>query len=296
MFPETGLHPCTSRTTCPQKNWELTFELKKYICITATLINLHWLPVKSHITYKILFLTHKSFSALGPQSDLLHSYTQSWMLQSSAMNLLSFPCSNLHTFGDRAFSVAPTLWNSLPSKLCSAPSTDLFQKLLKTHLFPVVCLYSFIKHSGLPWTALYKSKLYYYYKKWKGKKRRRGAYPIYQNYLDSLKDFKPVLNIKRPFASWMKMFLPQALKCILDAKCASHFLVSPSLFSNNYCDNNIPRVHSSNILFIGHAVSWCYTLLLHIPAKFYTQSSQESDLSWTNLVLRETRSVFMEED
>lgn len=75
MFPETGLHPCTSRTTCPQQNWELTFELKKYICITATLINLHWLPVKSHITYKILFLTHKSFSALGPQSDLLQLHT-----------------------------------------------------------------------------------------------------------------------------------------------------------------------------------------------------------------------------
>lgn len=207
-----------------------------------------------------------------------------------------FPLLQPSYLWGQSLQCSPPLWNSLPSKFCSAPSTDLFQKLLKTHLFPLVCLYSFVKHSGLPWTALYKSKLYYYYKKWKGKKRRRGAYPIYQNYLDSLKDFKPVLNIKRPFASWMKMFLPQALKCILDAKCASHFLVSPSLFSNNYCDNNIPRVHSSNILFIGHAVSWCYTLLLHIPAKFYTQSSQESDLSWTYLVLRETRSVFMEED
>lgn len=186
--------PCTSRTTCPQKNWELTFELKKYICITATLINLHWLPVKSHITYKILFLTHKSFSALGPQSDLLHSYTQSWMLQSSAMDLLSFPCSNLHTFGDRAFSVAPTLWNSLPSKLCSAPSTDLFQKLLKTHLFPVVCLYSFIKHSGLPWTALYKSKLYYYYKKWKGKKKETGCIPHLPKLFGFLEGFQASLK------------------------------------------------------------------------------------------------------
>lgn len=162
-----------------------------------------------------------------------------------------------------------------------APSqVTYFPKLTSSPLF----VYTLLKAFMTSLNCARQIKIILLLQKMKGKRRRRGAYPIYQNYLDSLKDFKPVLNIKRPFASWMKMFLPQALKCILDAKCASHFLVSPSLFSNNYCDNNIPRVHSSNILFIGHAVSWCYTLLLHIPAKFYTQSSQESDLSWTNLV------------
>lgn len=119
---------------------------------------------------------------------------QSWMLQSSAMDLLSFPCSNLHTFGDRAFSVVPPLWNSLPSKFCSAQSTDLFQKLLKTHLFPLVCLYSFIKHSGLPWTALYKSKLYYYYKKWKGKKKETGCIPHLPKLFGFLEGFQASLK------------------------------------------------------------------------------------------------------
>lgn len=146
MFPETGLHPCTSRTTCPQQNWELTFELKKYICITATLINLHWLPVKSHITYKILFLTHKSFSALGPQSDLLQLHT---VLNATVLSHgpAFFPLLQPSYLWGQSLQCSPPLWNSLPSKLCSAPSTDLFQKLLKTHLFPFVCLYSFVKHS-----------------------------------------------------------------------------------------------------------------------------------------------------
>lgn len=38
------------------------------------IINLHWLLVKPHITYKILLVTYKSLNALAPQylSDLLH--------------------------------------------------------------------------------------------------------------------------------------------------------------------------------------------------------------------------------
>jgi hypothetical protein len=40
-------------------------------------MQLHWLPVKSRIKFKILLLTYKSLHALAPRylSDLLHPYT-----------------------------------------------------------------------------------------------------------------------------------------------------------------------------------------------------------------------------
>ncbi|XP_033984241.1 uncharacterized protein LOC117480927, partial [Trematomus bernacchii] len=108
--------------------------------ITPTLFNLHWLPVKSRITYKLLLLTYKSLHALSPQylTDLLHPYIPSRTLRSSDSGLLSIPHSRLRTFGDRAFSVAaPTLWNSLPAEICNAPSLNIFISTLKTHLFNI---------------------------------------------------------------------------------------------------------------------------------------------------------------
>ena len=52
--------------------------------ITPILQQLHCLPVKSRITYKILLLTYKSLHGLSPKylTDLLHPYTQSCSLRS----------------------------------------------------------------------------------------------------------------------------------------------------------------------------------------------------------------------
>ena len=91
--------------------------------ITPTLFNLHWLPVKSRITYKLLLVTYKSLHALSPQylTDLLHPYIPSRTLRSSDSGLRSIPPSRLRTFGDRAFSVtAPTLWNSVTPLLSTS--------------------------------------------------------------------------------------------------------------------------------------------------------------------------------
>ena len=81
---------------------------------------LHWLPVKSCITYKILLLTYKALHSIAPQclSDLLHPYTQSRTLCSAGTHQLSIPHTKLQTFGDGAFCVtAPTLWNTLPAEI-----------------------------------------------------------------------------------------------------------------------------------------------------------------------------------
>ncbi|KAL2091662.1 hypothetical protein ACEWY4_013925 [Coilia grayii] len=70
---------------------------KRWQHITPTLKQLHWLPVKSRITYKILLLTYKSLHNLAPQylSDLLHPYSQSRSLRSSGKDQLVIPRSRL---------------------------------------------------------------------------------------------------------------------------------------------------------------------------------------------------------
>ena len=84
--------------------------------ITPVLRRLHWLPVRQHITYKILLLKYKALNGMAPRyiADLLQPYTPTRQLRSSSKNLLVTPKSNLKFYGDRSFQVAaPRLWNSL---------------------------------------------------------------------------------------------------------------------------------------------------------------------------------------
>ena len=104
--------------------------------ITPTLKQLHWLPVKYRIDYKLLLLTYKALHALAPQylSDLLENYTPARTLRSSDLGLLTVPRAK--KLGDRAFSVAaPTLWNALPLGIRQAQTLASFKSALKTHLF-----------------------------------------------------------------------------------------------------------------------------------------------------------------
>ena len=107
--------------------------------ITPTLKQLHWLPVKHRINYKLLLLTYKCQHNLAPQylSGLLQDKpTHERTLRSADLDLLTVPTANLRTFGDRAFSVAaPTLWNSLPLQIRHAATLDSFKAALKRHLF-----------------------------------------------------------------------------------------------------------------------------------------------------------------
>lgn len=61
--------------------------------ITPVLKQLHWITVKSCITYKILLLTFKSLHALAPQYllNFLHTYSQSRSLWSSSKDQLAIP-------------------------------------------------------------------------------------------------------------------------------------------------------------------------------------------------------------
>ena len=114
---------------------------KKQDHITPLLRKLHWLPILSRISYKILLMTYKALHGQAPVyiSQLLHRYQPSRSLRSSSQNLLHVPKTNTVTYGDRAFSVnAPKLWNSLPNHIRSAESIDVFKSKLKTFLFTLL--------------------------------------------------------------------------------------------------------------------------------------------------------------
>ena len=110
----------------------------KYTHITPILRELHWLPIKARIEYKIILLTYKSLKGLAPYylRPLLSSYAPERMLRSSAKNLLQTPMARTKAYGERSFSVAaPKLWNNLPDTIKNIDSLDSFKKNLKTFLF-----------------------------------------------------------------------------------------------------------------------------------------------------------------
>ena len=106
--------------------------------VTPCLIDLHWLPVKYRIDYKVAILTYKCLNDLAPQylSDLVELYIPPRTLRSSSSYLLVSKVGQFKKLGDRTFSVhAPNVWNSLPLELRRSPNLDIFKRNLKTHLF-----------------------------------------------------------------------------------------------------------------------------------------------------------------
>ena len=100
---------------------------------------LHWLPIKDRIVFKILMLTYKCLYGLAPSylADLLTTYQPNRSLRSATQFLLD-PPRHIATsyYGERAFSTsAPKLWNALPQSIKNATSLTIFKKCLKTHLF-----------------------------------------------------------------------------------------------------------------------------------------------------------------
>ena len=99
----------------------LVFCVRKHDHVTPLLINLHWLPIKYRIQFKILLMTFKVLCGEAPsyQCDLITPYVPTCTLRSQ-----------------RAFKTsAPCLWNDLPYNIKSSKDINEFKKKLKTHLF-----------------------------------------------------------------------------------------------------------------------------------------------------------------
>ena len=105
---------------------------RKFDHITLTLIDLHWLPIRHRIVFKIFLLVYKSLNAKTPSylSDLLTYRRSSYSLRSVRKGDLVEPSSKMRTYGDRSFAVcAPRLWNFLPLSIRRSSSVDIFKNL-----------------------------------------------------------------------------------------------------------------------------------------------------------------------
>ena len=106
--------------------------------VTPDLINLHWLPVRNRIEYKILTHVYRLVHGLSPGylSEMLPAYSPGRQLRSANGMFLQTRVSKTVTYGDKSFrTAAPKMWNSLPLCLKVQPSIDCFKKSLKTNLF-----------------------------------------------------------------------------------------------------------------------------------------------------------------
>ena len=113
----------------------------KYCHITPLLVDLHWLPVKFRIEFKILLIVFKISKGLAPSylSFLITFKPVSrYNLRSSSNGtLLSFLNIKVKaTLGKRAFVfAAPKLWNALLRFIRETNCIYSFRRQLKTSLF-----------------------------------------------------------------------------------------------------------------------------------------------------------------
>ena len=110
--------------------------------ITPALIDLHWLPIKARIEFKICLLTYKALTSDKPKylRDCLVPYPQA---TSATVRIRHaddphrlFESSVNHTIGGRTFRyAAPRLFNDLPLEVKNSSNVAAFKKNLKTYLF-----------------------------------------------------------------------------------------------------------------------------------------------------------------
>ena len=87
----------------------------KYANITPVLKELHWLPVRERVWFKIMFLVHRAVNCRGPVHlrDLIRIYTPTRSLRSAGTKQIKRPKTKCKG-GDAKFPEATSdLWNRL---------------------------------------------------------------------------------------------------------------------------------------------------------------------------------------
>ena len=116
---------------------------KNYSSIKA-LFELHWLPIRACIDFKILLIIHKclNYSNLPSylQNLLVHNKRLGMYLNlrsnDSNDHLLIIPYVRQKSFAVHSFTVyGPRLWNSIPTEINEITSVENFKKAVKTYLF-----------------------------------------------------------------------------------------------------------------------------------------------------------------
>ena len=127
----------------------LVFELGTREHVTASLLQLHWLPVRWRVQFKLCCLMHSIFHGRCP--DYLSNIVRPVDLSRSRAGLRSSSTTNfvmplLRTkCGESAlFHAGPAAWNALPDDMHAVSDSMLFRKRLKTHF--LVLLLTFVDY------------------------------------------------------------------------------------------------------------------------------------------------------
>jgi len=107
--------------------------------ITPVLRQLHWLPVRQRVEYKVACLVYQSLAGQAPPyiaDDIqLAADSDRRQLRSAAARTCIVPRTH-NNFGDRSFTAAgPCVWNRLPVHLRQDTNYARFKRQLKTFLF-----------------------------------------------------------------------------------------------------------------------------------------------------------------
>ena len=119
---------------------KLVLNRSKYDSSKQALYDLHWLPIKARIDFKILTYMYNCTVGNAPLylKELLNNQVSKRNLRSSQSSAFSYvvPFNKNKTFSDRSFStVGPKLWNELPLLIRQSKSLDIFKQQLKTFFF-----------------------------------------------------------------------------------------------------------------------------------------------------------------
>ena len=121
----------------------LVLNIAKFSGISAAIRDeLHWLPIRKRIEFKIVLLVRHCLVGAAPEYLIelcrpVSSAAGRQSLRSASRGDLVIPRFRLQTFGSRAFAISgPQLWNSLPLDVRQSRDNLLqFKMKLKTFLF-----------------------------------------------------------------------------------------------------------------------------------------------------------------
>jgi hypothetical protein len=120
----------------------LIFGLPPRHSTTPSLIELHWLPIKARIEFKICLMTYRILKYQEPKYllELLEPYSSGsgmrLRMADDGVHLNEPRAINERSFNDRSFSYsAPRLYNRLPLYIREINCDESFKKKLKTFLF-----------------------------------------------------------------------------------------------------------------------------------------------------------------
>ncbi|CAG2191469.1 unnamed protein product [Mytilus edulis] len=119
---------------------KLVLNRSKYDSAKQALFDLHWLPIKARITFKILTYMYNCHVGNAPSYliNLLNPQVSKRSLRSSESSIgcYAVPYNKKKTFSDRSFStIGPKLWNELGTNVRNSESLDTFKCRLKTLYF-----------------------------------------------------------------------------------------------------------------------------------------------------------------